>query len=195
MSIRDFLLGVAASYVAAILFSYVQPYVLPFLLPKLFRLIQLPILCVRRASSNRAFAYAAAGYIDGTPPTFLLIFTMAIIYAVLAILPPIIESIKADITFEILTKTIITFLLLSLAYIFTYLASIMVTAIHLDKYFKWRLAIIAPYISLQEEKEISAMWALMKNRFDYEQVNQKLNSLAEINGIVLPEPFLNVLKI
>jgi hypothetical protein len=195
MSIRDFLLGVAASYVAAILFSYVQPYVLPFLLSKLLRLIQLPILYVRRASSNRAFAYAAAGYIDQTPPVFLFISILVILYAVWAILPPITEAVTAGTTFEMLIKMILAILLLFLAYIFLYLISIMSTAIHLDKYYKWRLAIIAPYISLQEEKEVKAMWALMKNRFDYEQVNQKLNSFAEINGIVLPEPFLNVLKI
>ena len=87
------------------------------------------------------------------------------------------------------------FLLLLLAYIFSYVASIISIAIHLDKYYKWRLEIIAPYISPQEEKEIKATWALMKNKFDYEQINQKLNSVAETNGVVLPEPFLNVLKI
>jgi hypothetical protein len=195
MSMRDFLLGIAASYIAAILFSRVQPYVPPFLLSKLLRLIQLPILRVHQASTNRAFAYAAAGYVDNPTIISILLFVIAIIYIIGIILHSIAETIISDITFEALMKIIIIFLLLIIACLLNYVASIMLTAIHLDKYYKWRLAIIAPHISLQEEKEINAMWALMKNRFDYEQVNQKLNSIAEVNGIVLPEPFLNALKI
>jgi hypothetical protein len=195
MSIRDFLLGVAASYIAAILFSYVQPYVIPFLSTKLLQLIRLPILRVRQATSNRAFAYASAGYADGTSSIILFISTIMAIYFALTLLPPITRPISVVSFFEISVEIIMAFILVLLAYIFMYLASIITAAIHLDRYFKWRLAIIALCISLKEEKEIKAMWALMKNRPDYEQINRKLNSLAEINGIVLPEPFLNVLKI
>jgi hypothetical protein len=35
-----------------------------------------------------------------------------------------------------------------------------------------------------------AMWASIRDRHDYERINEKLDSIAEMKGIVLPKPVL-----
>jgi hypothetical protein len=65
-------------------------------------------------------------------------------------------------------------------------------AMQLNRLYMWKMVILAPYITTKEEKELRAMWALMKNKNDYQQINRKLDSLAQMNDVVLPEPSLKV---
>lgn len=53
--------------------------------------------------------------------------------------------------------------------------------------FKQHFRIISPYIETQEEQEIMSEWSLMKNKSDYEKVSNKVETIANDNGIKLPE--------
>ncbi len=53
--------------------------------------------------------------------------------------------------------------------------------------FQQRMTVLAPYITEQQEEEVRAKWAMMKDRDDYLAVNQILEQLASQHNIVLPE--------
>lgn len=53
--------------------------------------------------------------------------------------------------------------------------------------FKRHVRIIAPYISLQEEREIISQWSLINSKKDYQKIYIKIESIAKKNSIVLPE--------
>lgn len=54
--------------------------------------------------------------------------------------------------------------------------------------FKQRFTIIEQFISDQEEEDILAKWALMKDKNEYISVNKMLDAIANENNITLPEP-------
>jgi hypothetical protein len=54
--------------------------------------------------------------------------------------------------------------------------------------FRQRLTILAPHLQPNEEKELAAMWAAMRNRADYDAVNQHLQRYETRAGLGLPKP-------
>ena len=62
--------------------------------------------------------------------------------------------------------------------------------LQLNASFQQRLTVLAPKISEQEHKELSASWANMQNRSDYELIVMQMDTLAQQNNIVLPELLL-----
>jgi Trk-type K+ transport system membrane component len=56
--------------------------------------------------------------------------------------------------------------------------------------FNQRLTAIAPYIEPIEEKKLRSLWALMRNRKDFEQINKQIEGHAKEAGIKLPQPML-----
>ena len=62
--------------------------------------------------------------------------------------------------------------------------------LQLNTSFEQRLTVLAPVISEQENKEIKASWASMKNREDFLTINAKMENLAGQNNIVLPKLLL-----
>jgi len=53
--------------------------------------------------------------------------------------------------------------------------------------FKQHVQIIAPYIDEQKEELILSEWSLMKSSSDYDTIYFKLNNIAKINNVKLPE--------
>jgi hypothetical protein len=53
--------------------------------------------------------------------------------------------------------------------------------------FSQHLAVLAPYMTDMERKELESQWALMKNRADHEVIVKKLTDLATSKGITLPK--------
>jgi hypothetical protein len=53
----------------------------------------------------------------------------------------------------------------------------------LNKKYQRSVMALSPYISIQEERELNSLWALMRNREDLEQIQQRLKSLAEKHGL------------
>lgn len=60
--------------------------------------------------------------------------------------------------------------------------------LQLNTSFKQRLTILSPKITLQQERELCALWASMKSKSDYIEVNRQLEGAAEKAGIQLPVP-------
>jgi hypothetical protein len=56
----------------------------------------------------------------------------------------------------------------------------------LNASFQQRYNAIRPYLSESEEEALISSWALMKNESDYILINEKLELIAEENGITLP---------
>ena len=53
--------------------------------------------------------------------------------------------------------------------------------------FNQHLAILAPFIDNQREEELRSKWALMKGRKDYEAIVVDILSIAEENGVGIPD--------
>ena len=83
--------------------------------------------------------------------------------------------------FSILTASllIVTFYLLSLNY----------AGFQMNASFSQNMRIIRPLIEDKRYYVIDAKWAMMKNRNDYESINEELNQIASKHNIVLPELF------
>ena len=64
------------------------------------------------------------------------------------------------------------------------------TDLQLNTSFNQRLNAILSYISDQEAKVYKSSWATMKNRQDFEKINQKMEMVAGFNKIKLPENLL-----
>jgi hypothetical protein len=60
----------------------------------------------------------------------------------------------------------------------------------LNTSFRQRRAVIGPYISEHDDKELGAMWASMRTRTDYDKVNAKLQEYAAKYSVKLPPPLL-----
>ncbi|MCX5695417.1 MAG: hypothetical protein NTW18_01960 [Candidatus Omnitrophica bacterium] len=58
---------------------------------------------------------------------------------------------------------------------------------YLNLRFSHKVTIIAPYLSNQAEKELLAQWALMKNKKDYESLDNLLKNYAQANNIKEPK--------
>ncbi len=56
--------------------------------------------------------------------------------------------------------------------------------------FQQRLSILRPYFPEYDEIQLKSLWASMKNRNDYLMINSKIDSLAQLKKIRLPEPLL-----
>jgi hypothetical protein len=56
-------------------------------------------------------------------------------------------------------------------------------AVLMNKLFSRNLSIIAPYISLEEEKELKSKWALMKSRQDLRAIDDKMLTVMKNHGI------------
>jgi hypothetical protein len=52
--------------------------------------------------------------------------------------------------------------------------------------FKQHMRIVAPYITLEEEKQILSKWSLMKSFEDYESINRRLIEIVKANDLSLP---------
>lgn len=77
--------------------------------------------------------------------------------------------------------------LLLLSIFFVFMTTVLVASSELNTSFHQRVTVLAPYLSEQEEEELAAMWASMKNRQDYEHINEQLNNYAQKNNITLPK--------
>jgi hypothetical protein len=62
--------------------------------------------------------------------------------------------------------------------------------LQLNASFKQRLAVLAPYISEEEEELFEAKWALMKNRKDNREINKTMDKIATEMKVKLPELLL-----
>jgi hypothetical protein len=62
--------------------------------------------------------------------------------------------------------------------------------LQLNASFSQRLDALGPYIDSAEERDLKSKWALMKTRSDYENINQRLDALAQKASIQIPEPLL-----
>jgi hypothetical protein len=60
----------------------------------------------------------------------------------------------------------------------------------LNTSFRQRRAVIAPYISEHDDKELGAMWASMRTRTDYDKISAKFEEYAAKYGVKLPPPLL-----
>lgn len=58
----------------------------------------------------------------------------------------------------------------------------------LTKSFQQRFTILAPKLSDQDEEELLARWASMKNGVDHEKLCLYMDSLAQQHNIILPRP-------
>jgi hypothetical protein len=80
---------------------------------------------------------------------------------------------------------IVTFIILALiTFHFLLLAFI---DLQLTTSFNQRLTVLAPKISIQEEREFRASWASMQNKTDYDSINRQLEDTAAKTGIKLPK--------
>ena len=144
---------------------------------------------INEKSSNKAIQYAAEGRGDGAILISLLILGIICFAISLSI---VFRDIGKPVTLDELFRISISLLVLVVGALFFRELGAIGNAIQLDRLYMWKIAILAPHITTKEEKELRAMWALMKNKNDYQQINTKLDSLAQMNGVVLPEPSLKV---
>jgi hypothetical protein len=85
--------------------------------------------------------------------------------------------------------------LLAVSLAFLYLVTVVQLAAALvdlqaNASFQQRLTILAPNLTDKEEKELRAVWAMMRNRNDYEEFNKRIEELARSRGVRLPPPLL-----
>jgi len=69
----------------------------------------------------------------------------------------------------------------------SYYAIVFYADTQMNTSFNHRLMILKPHIDLQDEEELTAKWALMKNRNDYDAINKNLENYAKRNNIILPK--------
>lgn len=60
------------------------------------------------------------------------------------------------------------------------------TRMQLNASFRQRVRVIGPFLTERDEKELLAMWASMRNKSDYDRINAKLESVAQMNKVSLP---------
>ncbi len=56
--------------------------------------------------------------------------------------------------------------------------------------FRQRLAVLAPKLTENEEEELEAQWAMMRNRGDFDAIKERMEALAIQHGIELPPTLL-----
>jgi hypothetical protein len=60
--------------------------------------------------------------------------------------------------------------------------------LNLNISFQQRLAILSPFLTGLEEKQLKARWASMRGRQDFDKLNEGLEADARRYGIVFPRP-------
>jgi hypothetical protein len=188
---KNFILGIAASIIAGIILVLVQPFLPSSPLSNFLELIQSTKMRLSEAYSSKVFRYAAAGYGEGT----VLLALMLGVFAFLAVSVFFASSIKESTSkkstsLDKILAIISVSLFLVIALVLTNEITVVGSAIDLDKSHQRRLVILAPHISVQEERELRATWALIKDRNSYERINNKLDALAQMNGVTLPDAYL-----
>jgi hypothetical protein len=58
--------------------------------------------------------------------------------------------------------------------------------VELSSSFRQRVAILAPYLTDREEKELRAAWAAMTHKLDYDKINEHIEGYAKQRGVTLP---------
>ncbi|MCL1676122.1 hypothetical protein [Elizabethkingia meningoseptica] len=88
-------------------------------------------------------------------------------------------------------KKINDFVLAPLSLIFIiYIITFAFADLNLNTSFNQRLNALKPYIDDQQEEIFISKWALMKNKKDFEAINEDMERIAEKNRIILPENLL-----
>lgn len=103
---------------------------------------------------------------------------------------PSIETIDGKIKKANILSRSLYFLIFIMALITGYKYFRIYTDLQLNTSFEQRLNAVAPLISNQEEEELISKWALMKNRIDYEEINEIFEEYEVKYDIELPEPLM-----
>lgn len=148
-----------------------------------------------RGFMDSIYENAARGHKNNIDFRFFYIFVLLIVETYIFLLWRIIKKSKEKAT-EIKENkkkiSIITDVVIPLCFLGIFFLSLFsdYADLELNTSFSQRATIIAPYLSEQEEKELKAMWAYMKNRAGYENINKKLDYYAQKNNIKLPKSLL-----
>jgi hypothetical protein len=61
-------------------------------------------------------------------------------------------------------------------------------AMQMYKLYEWRMAVLAPYLSPQEARELGSSWARMNSRADLEAMNERFLALFQQHGLTSSGP-------
>jgi hypothetical protein len=194
---RQTLVTLGLMIVSAIVGAVVRPILDPVftptlttLLPTLWEQLQLFVESQNQKAVAKLIQYAAAGYGEGTVVLYtrLQIFAYIVVFVSIgstAFVLPQLQNFKTE-----ARRKIVGGILLLVAFAFMYLAyresnefPIQLVAMQMTKIYQRNLAIVSPYISIQEERELNSLWALMKNRDDVQQIDKKIKSIADQHGL------------
>lgn len=85
----------------------------------------------------------------------------------------------------LLTMLILAIFAAAMTYIYSYK---MDAVLKLNIVFRMRVTMLAPFLTEQEEEELMAKWAYMRNKADYEEINKIVDNYADKNNVKLPKP-------
>lgn len=90
-------------------------------------------------------------------------------------------------------KLIVFLFILVLAGLFisTLISSYIYTDMQLNTSFDQRLTVLKPHLTVLQEEELKASWALMTSKNDYLILNETMENYAKTNNIVLPKELLD----
>lgn len=73
-------------------------------------------------------------------------------------------------------------------YQWTHMCFMFYVDLQLNSSFSQRLDALGPYIEQIEERRLKSEWALMKDRNDYEKINERMDAFAKRASIQIPPP-------
>jgi hypothetical protein len=194
---RHALVTIGLMIVSAIVGAVIRPIFDPVfaptlttLLPTLWEQIQLYLESTNQKAVAKVIQYAARGYGEGSVVLYtqLQILIYIGMFAAIGSIPFVFQKFHK---FKSEARRIITGLIfLLVAFAFMYLAYresdkffFQLLAMQVTKIYQRNLMIVSPYISIQEERELNSLWALMKNRDDVQHIDKRIKSLADQHGI------------
>jgi hypothetical protein len=102
-----------------------------------------------------------------------------------------IGAVRTGLSHGLAERVVVALLAVLLVIVFGYLSKLSFLAyadLQLNAAFNQRMSAIGPYISVPDEKQLRAAWALMKTRDDYLRINDTLENHANKANITLPHP-------